>query len=138
VVLFSSGSRSAWLGAFALGALVPLAAFSCSPDERVNPVPIDAGTDAGATSSSSTTGSGGAGGAGGAGFGGFGGTGGAGADRFVEGTAANGSDKVSGQGGLDTVDYSGRTNGITATLAGVADDGEAGEAEEQCAEMEPH
>jgi len=53
----------------------------------------------------------------------------AGDDRFNEGTAASGTDTINGGAGVDTVDYSGRTNGLTVTLAPGSPSGEGAEAD---------
>lgn len=55
--------------------------------------------------------------------------GGIGDDTFKEGTADTGSDTINGGTGVDTVDYSGRTNDVTALLDGTAASGEASEAD---------
>jgi Ca2+-binding RTX toxin-like protein len=55
--------------------------------------------------------------------------GGSGADSLAGSNAANsldggrGADQFSGRGGADTVNYSARTEGLTVTINGVADDG---------------
>jgi Ca2+-binding RTX toxin-like protein len=58
-------------------------------------------------------------------------SGGDGADAFVEESSANGSDQLTGGAGLDTVDYSKRTQALTVTLGNGAtlpgDDGQANE-----------
>jgi Ca2+-binding RTX toxin-like protein len=51
-------------------------------------------------------------------------TGGSAGDTFVSGT---GADVLGGGAGVDVVDYSARTNALTVTIDGVANDGEAGE-----------
>jgi Ca2+-binding RTX toxin-like protein len=57
--------------------------------------------------------------------------GGGGNDVIDEGTAANGSDIIDGDGDTafpyDIVDYSGRTNAVTVTVGTGANDGESGE-----------
>src|SRR5207302_3127675 len=53
--------------------------------------------------------------------------GGAGNDTFAEGTVSNGADDLSGGGGVDTVDYAGRTKPVSVTFDGTANDGEATE-----------
>lgn len=52
---------------------------------------------------------------------------GPGNDTFAEGTSANGGDFFIGNGGVDTVDYSGRTHAVSVTLDGTANDGETNE-----------
>jgi Ca2+-binding RTX toxin-like protein len=52
--------------------------------------------------------------------------GGSGNDWFYEGTGTTGSDVFIGSDGIDTIDYSGRTAGVTITLDGTADDGQGG------------
>jgi hypothetical protein len=52
--------------------------------------------------------------------------GGQGNDWFYEGTGTTGSDVFIGSDGIDTIDYSGRTAGVTITLDGTADDGQGG------------
>jgi hypothetical protein len=54
-------------------------------------------------------------------------------DRWTAGT---GTDTFSGGDGDDSVSYSGRTGAVTITLDGVADDGEAGEADTVGADVE--
>ncbi len=56
-------------------------------------------------------------------------TGGAGDDVFVAEAATDGDDVINGGTGSDTVDYSGRTNDITAVLDGTAGSGESGESD---------
>ncbi len=53
--------------------------------------------------------------------------GGAGNDVFHEGSAASGADAMEGDAGLDTADYSQRTNPVLVSLDGASNDGEAGE-----------
>jgi Ca2+-binding RTX toxin-like protein len=54
-------------------------------------------------------------------------SGGAGRDRFDQGQAADGADRLDGGGGTDTVDYRGRHAKLTVTVGGGANDGEKGE-----------
>ena len=54
--------------------------------------------------------------------------GGAGDDNFrTQGAAADGADRVYGDGGVDTANYSSRNTSLTVTLNAAADDGLAGE-----------
>jgi Ca2+-binding RTX toxin-like protein len=62
--------------------------------------------------------------------------GGMGDDTFDQGDAANGADSMSGDDGADTVDYSARTEHVTATADGAADDGEAGEGDNVMPDIE--
>jgi Ca2+-binding RTX toxin-like protein len=54
---------------------------------------------------------------------------GRGGNDVLNGGADTAADTIDGDGGLDTVSYAGRTNPVTVTLDGVANDGEAGENE---------
>jgi Ca2+-binding RTX toxin-like protein len=54
-------------------------------------------------------------------------TGGLGNDFFDEGDSLSGTDTVAGGGGSDLLTYAGRSVGVTVTMDGVSDDGEAGE-----------
>ncbi len=62
--------------------------------------------------------------------------GGDGDDTFDEETAANGADVMTGGAGTDTADYSKRTNFVSVTKDGVANDGEAGERDNVADEVE--
>ena len=53
--------------------------------------------------------------------------GGTGNDTFTESVNAAGADVFNGGAGIDTVDYGFRTNAVTLTINGLADDGEPGE-----------
>jgi len=57
-------------------------------------------------------------------------------DTFDEGPATNGTDTMAGGGGIDTVTYASRANGVTVTLDGNFDDGEAGEGDNVGADIE--
>ncbi|HEX8120568.1 MAG TPA: calcium-binding protein [Solirubrobacteraceae bacterium] len=48
-------------------------------------------------------------------------------DRFPQGAAADGSDSISGRGGVDTVDYADRLAKVTVSIDAVANDGATGE-----------
>ena len=52
---------------------------------------------------------------------------GAGKDRFDQGQAADGGDRLDGGSGQDTVDYRGRHAKLTVTVGNKANDGEKGE-----------
>ncbi|MEO8700935.1 MAG: calcium-binding protein [Kofleriaceae bacterium] len=60
----------------------------------------------------------------------------AGDDTFNEGTATSGNDTINGGAGDDTVDYSGRTNDLTVTLAPGTPSGESGEADVLAIDLE--
>jgi Ca2+-binding RTX toxin-like protein len=63
--------------------------------------------------------------------------GGAGNDLFFEGIGnTTGADVFIGSDGIDTIDFSGRTGGITCTLDGSADDGQVGEGDNVGADIE--
>jgi Ca2+-binding RTX toxin-like protein len=62
--------------------------------------------------------------------------GGLGNDVFDEGDALNGTDSLTGSGGTDLVTYAGRLAGVTVTMDGVFDDGEAGESDSVAADIE--
>ena len=63
-------------------------------------------------------------------------TGGLGNDTFDEGAAANGTETMAGGSGIDTVTYALRASGVTVTMDGVFDDGEAGEGDNVGADIE--
>lgn len=63
-------------------------------------------------------------------------SGGDGDDTFNEGSAANGADVFSGGAGSDTVSYSERTNSVSVTLDGTANDGEASEGDNVSGDIE--
>jgi Ca2+-binding RTX toxin-like protein len=63
-------------------------------------------------------------------------SGGLGNDVFDEGAAPNGTDTMAGAGGRDLVTYAGRPAGVTVTMDGVFDDGEAGESDNVGADIE--
>ena len=60
-------------------------------------------------------------------------TGGSAADLFVSGT---GADTLRGGGGVDAVDYSARTDPVTASLDNVSGDGESGEGDNDYSDIE--
>jgi len=63
-------------------------------------------------------------------------SGGNGNDTFVEGAAKNGADVFSGGAGTDTVSYSERTDSVTVTIDGTANDGEEKELDNLHADVE--
>jgi Ca2+-binding RTX toxin-like protein len=63
-------------------------------------------------------------------------SGGLGNDVLDEGAAPNGTDTMAGGGGRDLVTYAGRPAGVTVTMDGVFDDGEAGESDNVGADIE--
>jgi len=64
-------------------------------------------------------------------------SGGAGNDLFFEGIGnTTGADVFIGSDGIDTIDFSGRSNGITCTLDGTGDDGETSEGDNVGADIE--
>jgi Ca2+-binding RTX toxin-like protein len=62
--------------------------------------------------------------------------GGSGADRLEGGPGAGGSDTYSGGDGVDVVNYVYATAGVTATIDGVANDGQPGEADNVLTDVE--
>jgi Ca2+-binding RTX toxin-like protein len=63
-------------------------------------------------------------------------TGGLGNDVFDEGDSLSGSDTMAGGGGNDFLTYAARSAGVTVTMDGVFDDGEAGEFDNVGADIE--
>jgi Ca2+-binding RTX toxin-like protein len=63
-------------------------------------------------------------------------TGGLGNDVFDEGDSLSGTDTMAGGGGNDYLTYAGRSAGVTVTMDGVFDDGEAGESDNVGADIE--
>ncbi len=59
-----------------------------------------------------------------------------GGNDVLNGGADTVSDTISGGSGLDTVSYAGRTNSVTVTLDGTANDGEGGENDNVLANVE--
>lgn len=62
--------------------------------------------------------------------------GGAGDDVFTSGTAMDDGDTISGGAGVDTIDYSNRTAGVTVVLNGTTPSGETGEGDTLNTDME--
>jgi Ca2+-binding RTX toxin-like protein len=62
--------------------------------------------------------------------------GGTGDETFDQGTSSLGTDHMVGGGGIDTVDYSGRTNAVSISNDNGADSGEPGEADQIAADVE--
>lgn len=60
----------------------------------------------------------------------------AGDDTFAEGAAASGADTMVGGAGTDTASYSSRSNALTITLEGTANDGESGETDNVKSDVE--
>ena len=54
-------------------------------------------------------------------------SGGPDADTFLQGASPDGADTIAGNTGIDRLDYGERSAAVTATLGGLADDGETGE-----------
>ena len=63
-------------------------------------------------------------------------TGGLGNDVFDEGDSLSGTDTMAGGGGNDFLTYAARAAGVTVTMDGVFDDGEAGESDNVGADIE--
>ena len=63
-------------------------------------------------------------------------TGGLGNDVFDEGDSLSGTDTMAGGGGSDRLTYAARSAGVTVTMDGVFDDGEAGESDNVGADIE--
>jgi Ca2+-binding RTX toxin-like protein len=63
-------------------------------------------------------------------------SGGLGNDVIDEGDSLNGTDTMAGGGGTDRLTYGGRSAGVTVTMDGVFDDGEAGESDNVGADIE--
>jgi len=63
-------------------------------------------------------------------------SGGAGNDRILNGKTSNGADSLSGGDGIDVVSYAQRTEAVTVTLDGTANDGQASEGDNVSADVE--